>query len=149
MRRPLQGFTILELLIVIIITGILFAILVSNVRGEIVSNQIRAAASQIAPAFENLRSSSVKTSKSARFTLINGGKSYEIRANGIAVGDPVQTVTIPDGVQLTINGASSGTVTYNAPYGDIDAVGRTLSLSKSGGTSQTFYLVGVTGKVVR
>lgn len=149
MRSLIRGFTLLELLIVILMVGILFSVVIANIRGELISNQIRAAASQIAPALENLRSSAVKTSKDAKFTLINSGKSYEIRSNGTGVGDPVQTIAIPDGVQLTINSANSGSVTYTAPYGDIDASGRTLIMTKTGGTSQTIYLVGVTGKVVR
>lgn len=149
MSASTRGFTLLELLIVILMVGILFSVLIANIRGELISNQIRAAASQIAPALENLRTASIKTSKDASFTLINGGKIYEIRPNGAASGDPVQTINIPDDVQLTINSVSSGLVTYNAPYGDIDASGRKLVLKKAGGTDQTIYLVGVTGKVVR
>lgn len=149
MRLLIRGFTLLELLLVILIVGILFSLLIVNIRGELISNQIRSAASQIAPALENLRSSAVKTSKDAKFTLINSGKSYEIRSNGVSTGDPVQTVAIPDGVQLTINTVNSGFITYKAPYGDIDTTGRTLVLAKTGGTSQTIYLVGVTGKVIR
>ncbi|GAA4005939.1 type II secretion system protein [Deinococcus rubellus] len=149
MSKWAYGFTLIELLVVILVIGILFVVIIVNVQGELVSNQIRSAASQIALDLERVRSASLKTSKDSSFTLINGGKGYDLRVSGVQPGDVVTSIAIPDNVVLQIGGSTTGSFVYGAPYGDLSATNRTLTVSKSGGNTQTFYVVGVTGKVIR
>jgi len=149
MRRSESGFTLIELILVMATVAILFSVIIANVRAEAISNQIRSAASQIALDIERVRSAAVKTSKDTSFTLINQGQSYELRLAGVLAGSPVTVANIPDGVILKLGGLTTGTLGYSAPYGDSSATSRTLTVEKSGGTNQTFYIVGVTGKVIR
>ncbi|WP_225429990.1 hypothetical protein [Deinococcus detaillensis] len=113
------------------------------------SNQIRSATSQIALDLERVRGASIKTSKDSSFTLANNGGGYDLRVSGVQSTDPVTSIAIPDNVILQIGGSTVGSLTYGAPYGDLSATNRTLTVSKSGGKTQIFYVVGVTGKVIR
>ena len=150
MRSRDAGFTLIEVIIVTVVLGILFSVIIANVRGEVISNQIRTATSEVALNLERARSAAIRTSKDASLTLSTGGASYDLRTNGVAATDPLVTYAVPGGVILKINASTAAaTIKYNAPYGDLDAIGRTLTFSKSGGTDQTIYLVGVTGKVTR
>jgi prepilin-type N-terminal cleavage/methylation domain-containing protein len=151
--RRAQGYTLVEVILVISVIAILFSVIIVNVRDELMSNQVRSATSQIVRDIERIRSAAIKRSKDSRLTLISSGRGYELRPDGTQSGASVETFTVPDGVTLSfiLNNApvTTGSINYSAPYGDSTATSNTLAVSLSGGTTQTFYLVGVTGKVIR
>ena len=93
--------------------------IIVNVQGELISNQIRSAASQIALDLERVRSASLKTSEDLSFTLTNSGKGYALRTSGVQSSDPVTNIAIPNNVVLQIGGSTTGSLVYSAPYGDL------------------------------
>lgn len=142
MRRA--GFTMLEVLIVLVVLGIVFAIGFVNLRSWVQSNTLREGASQVGADLERLRSSAWRTNSDGRMIIGSGGSTYTLVLSGSST---VQT--LPSGVSLSAG--STTEVQYNAPYGELnDAVSNTLTLSMAGyGSSEKLYLVGVTGKVIR
>lgn len=141
--RMQKGFTIIEILIVLMLVGILVAISLEAVRGQVLGSALREADSQLVADLEQARSSAFKTSQDSVFTLAADGKSYTLKLAGQSI-----TKRLPNPVTMTISGTSTpNTFTYSAPYGTVSAVGATLNLSVPI-KSKTLYLLGVTGKVI-
>lgn len=142
MRRA--GFTLLEVLIVLAVLGIVFAIGFVNLRGWVLGNALREGASQVGADLERLRSNAWRHNTDGRMVIGSGGSTYILVLSGSST---VQT--LPGGVTLSADNA--GDIQYNAPYGELsEATPRTLTLSVAGlERDEKLYLVGVTGKVIR
>lgn len=147
-----SGFTLIELILVVAVIGIVSAVVISNVRGQLIGNDLRQANSQVIADLERMRSASLMTSRNSTMTIASDNHSYVLALNG---DEGNQMVTLPGNVNLVVTNSIGGSVvtgpiTYSAPYGTVGAPGTVFTLSVPGSTqSLQFYLLGVTGKVVQ
>ncbi|GAA0511117.1 prepilin-type N-terminal cleavage/methylation domain-containing protein [Deinococcus depolymerans] len=138
-----QGFTLIEILIVIAVLGIALAIAGNSLLGYLQSQQMQEGARQVAGDIERVRSGAMRYNKDATFEVISS-TSYRMTVNDVA-----ETVTLPYGLQVTSTPANVK-LTYSAPYSELSGAAATIVVKRSSGTTQkTLRTVGVTGKVVQ
>lgn len=168
-----SGFTFIELAVVIVVVIILAVAAISAGIRELQVSKLREANSQLLADIEELRSASVRTSRSTALELINptsGSENDGERANSYKMifdkNDPSKSIvrTLPTGVEIAMN-SGSGTKQgiskfgYTAPYGTITAIGIEATMRTQYGGSDWYdsranryhilnYLIGVTGKPV-
>lgn len=142
-HRPAQGFTLIEVLIVMAVLGIVLAIAGNSLLGYLQSQQMREAARQVAGDLERVRSGAMRYNRDATFEIISS-TTYKMTVNGAS-----QTVTLPSSTLLTSTPANAK-LTYSAPYSELSSAQATIVVKRVGSTKQTtLRTVGVTGKVVQ
>ncbi|MCD0164465.1 Tfp pilus assembly protein FimT/FimU [Deinococcus sp. 12RED42] len=142
-HRPAQGFTLIEVLIVMAVLGIVLAIAGNSLLGYLQSQQMREAARQVAGDLERVRSGAMRYNTEATFEIISA-TSYRMTVNGVA-----QTITLPASTQITSTPANA-TLTYSAPYSELTSAQASIVVKRTGSTKQTILrTVGVTGKVIQ
>lgn len=145
--RSENGFTLLELLIVISIIGIIAAVLFTNLMRSIRSAEVRDAANQVVADLRRARSQAQRGSDT--FTLIlpgaSGGKTYTV--SGVSKTIP-NTMTIS--CRSNCGSATTVAVNYSAPYGEMNDPGKIFAIrsSYSGVSGFDIKIFGVTGKIV-
>ncbi|UBV42653.1 prepilin-type N-terminal cleavage/methylation domain-containing protein [Deinococcus taeanensis] len=140
-RPALQGFTLLEALLVLSILGIMLGVGAYSMLAYLGSRQLQEGSAQLASDLERVRSGALRYNTSATFELLDA-RSYRLTINGAAV-----TAVLP--YNLTLQNAPL-TLTYSAPYSELSSAPVTLLL-RHPRTTRTAQLrtVGVTGKVVQ
>lgn len=148
MSRLSQGFTLLELLIIMAIIAVIAGVFGLGITRSIRSAELREAATQVATDFRRARSQAQRQSKDFILILPNatGGTTYRV---------DTENKTLPNGIRLSCTTSCSSTsvnVTYQAPYGELGsgATGNVFTLTSptSGITPYEIRIVGVTGKVI-
>jgi prepilin-type N-terminal cleavage/methylation domain-containing protein len=144
-----QGFTLLELLVVLSIIAILMGVFSSNLMRSIRTAELREAATQVATDLRRARSQAQRGSRDIVLVLPGsaGGTGYKV--------DTVQKV-FPNGVKVlcktTCGSGTTTNVTYQAPYGELGAGATgsvyTVRSPVSGISDLEIRIVGVTGKVI-
>lgn len=144
-----QGFTLIEVLLVVSVVGILLAVLFSASLRGLRMNQLREGAVQLATDLERARTVAQRDSRDSTVSLVSTsatapGVGYSLTLSGTTVN-----YTLPHGVRVArSNSSSPHTVTFNAPHGTLGANGVVWVVS-SPRMSDVLYVktVGVTGKV--
>lgn len=142
--RGREGFTLLELLIVIVVVGILVSLGFSSFINAQRNAQLQEATAQFATDLQRARSTAQRYNRSANLVLGQDGSSYTLTLDG------APTVRqLPHAAQIQrVKG--SGTVTYSAPYGEVDAADRHFVISTPRtDTTRSVRVIGVTGKVIQ
>ncbi|GGM17995.1 pilus assembly FimT family protein [Deinococcus aerophilus] len=144
-----QGFTLLEILVVLAIIGILMGIFSVNLIKSIRTAELREAATQVATDLRWARSQAQRGSTDIVLVLPGsaGNTTYKV--------DTV-TKTLPNNVRVicktTCGSGTTTNVTYQAPYGELGAGATgsvyTLRSPVSGINDLEIRIVGVTGKVI-
>lgn len=144
-----QGFTLLELLVVLGIIAILTGAFSLNLIRSIRTAELREVATQVATDFRRARSQAQRGSRDVVLVLPGtaGGTSYKV--------DTVQKV-LSKGVKVfcktTCGSGATTNVTYQAPYGELGAGATgsvyTVRSPVSGIADLEIRIVGVTGKVI-
>lgn len=145
--RSSNGFTLLELLVVISIISIIAAVLFVNLIRSIRAAELRDTANQIVADLRKARSKAQRGSDTYTLTFpgTSGGKTYT--ADGISK-------TIPSTMTLSCKSNCGSTptvnVNYSAPYGEVNDAGKIFNIksSFSGVSGFDIKVFGVTGKIV-
>lgn len=142
--RPTQGFTLIEVLLVIAVVGILLGIGWATYTRAIQSNQLTEQANRLARDLSGARSAAQRQSQNMRLILT---------ANGYSVG-PVGGTAAPsvleNGVTLSCTVNCNGELVYQAPFATLNgATGRVYQLRSPNASLPPVEVrvVGVTGKV--
>ncbi len=139
--RSVQGFTLLELLLVIAILGIIAGVLGWSLLGNLRAAQLRDAASQLGADLRAARSDTLKSGQSVTVTTTLNASTYTVQR-----GADTRTRTLPAGVQVSAQTAA--TVQYRAPSGVTDGSGVIWTLRHPASGRQTqIRVLGLTGKV--
>ncbi|MFC4638428.1 pilus assembly FimT family protein [Deinococcus hohokamensis] len=138
MSRQQEGFTLLEILVVLAILGIVFGLVLSSMLGFIRSNQLRDAATQVQGDLEQARSSTLRYNRPAQFR-VTSASTYELLINGQR-----SSRTVPNAVTLA---PLNTTVDYTAPYSVMSSASQSIVLTL-GSKTRRVRTVGVTGKAV-
>ena len=138
-----EGFTLLELLLVLAIIGILAALGFSNFMSAQREAQLQEATAQFATDLQRARSTAQRYNQNASVRLGNIPSTYTLSVNGV---DTVRQ--LPHGARVVAEG-SVAVVSYTAPYGEINATSRRFVISSTR-TPDVRYIkvIGVTGKVL-
>lgn len=153
-RPAAQGFTLLEVLVVLGVLGILLAVGVPSFLGAMQRQRVAHAAQQLAQDIEAARAEVKRTGTCAAVSVEAGtATSYRIdRYSGSTCsGTPsTRTFTLPAGTQLTVRSVSTG-AQFLPPYG-VNASGLPLDLdltptSTTRGLRQ-LRITGVLGTVI-
>ncbi|ALW88272.1 GspH/FimT family pseudopilin [Deinococcus actinosclerus] len=137
-----QGFTLLELLLVIAILGVIAGVLGWSLLGSLRASQLRDAAAQLSADLRAARSTALKSGQNVTVTTTLNAGSYTVQR-----GADTRTLTLPNSVQVSAQTAAA--VQYRAPSGTTDGAGViwTLRHPASGQLTQV-KIVGLTGKVI-
>lgn len=151
MSRNTSGFTIIELLVVILIIGILSVIFFESFTLGLRRAELNEAASQIASDFKKARSISQKQSIDIKVSW--PGSNFTTYT--ITQGTTVSRYNVPNGVTVSCSSdCGSNSFTYNAPYGELEGItsGPIFTLSSPSTSlnnpATEVRIVGVTGKVI-
>ena len=140
-----QGFTLLELLLVLVVVGILAALGFSTFIGAQRNAQLQEAVTQFATDLQRARSAAQRDNQNAGVALLTEDpSSYTLTIDG-----KTTVRKMPHGTQVQMVGQRGDSVTYRAPYGEI-GIGDTSFAVSSARVDKVrrVRVIGVTGKVV-
>ncbi|AZI42338.1 prepilin-type N-terminal cleavage/methylation domain-containing protein [Deinococcus psychrotolerans] len=146
MREKESGFTLLELLIVMVIIGILATILFFNFTAQFQKTRLRNAVTMLSSDLERARSASWRSGQNTKIQLLGNGSGYTYQQ-----GVSTSTVVFPDGVTASLAPASlANSISYTAPFADTGAISGTFTLrGVNPSYTDAIRIIGVTGKVIR
>jgi general secretion pathway protein H len=98
-RRPVGGFSLLELMVVMVLVGLLFAVVGVSVTRSVAAAELRNAAREITAGLRHTRGQAIIQRQQQVFTVDADQRTWTA-----AGGDPVQ---LPDGLDITLNTARS------------------------------------------
>ena len=141
--RRTAGFTLIEMLIVLAILAVIFLMGTFLFFGLNRRTTVRQGLSEIAATLNRARSESQRYNTNVTFTLT--GSNYTLTRGGVT-----RTYTFPTAVATTAVSGSPTTVTYLAPYGEVQQTGTAFRVRSTTNTavSGVVGVVGLTGKVV-
>ncbi|WP_161881985.1 prepilin-type N-terminal cleavage/methylation domain-containing protein [Deinococcus alpinitundrae] len=146
MNKKQYGFTLLEILIVMVIIGILATILFFNFNAQLQKTRLRNAVTILSSDLERARSVSWRSGQNTKVQLLSNRTGYTYQQGGSS-----STVIFPDGVTASLSPTSlANAISYSAPFADTGAISGTFTLEAANPSyTSTIRVIGVTGKVIR
>lgn len=146
-----RGFTLVELLVVLTVTGILAAAFaMTSLRGSRVQ-QLQEGAGQLVADLERARSLAQRNSQNNTVALTATSTASPSGGYSVTLSGTTQAYTLANGVRAApYLGTTPNTVTFTAPYGELGNTTGVVWEVSSPLISDRLYvkLVGVTGKVI-
>lgn len=132
-----QGFTMIEMIIVLAVLGILLAIATPNYQRWRANVQVQQMAQQLAQDISKQSSEARRTNTSKALTVASN--QYSLNGN---------TITMPSKISLTPDASTA--LTFAPPYGSSSSPLRTFTLTWKSDTTieRKVRVVGVMGKVI-
>jgi len=146
-KHARSGFTLLEILVVLVILGILSGVMAFSLLGNLRRSEVRNAAAQVMADLRLARMNAQKTGLVSPVTITNGTGNYTAQTSAGAV----QIRTLENGVTLWATTSTNGfQVTYRPPFGTLDTIGLVWEVRSHATQVPPLYIkvVGVTGKVI-
>jgi len=137
-----RGFSLFELLIVLVVLGIAMGIGYASLRPMMLKSRLRQASAEVAASLQRARSLAQKANLNARWEIVDSD-TYRLKL-GTRV---IEQHDLPDGVTFT-SPTPGNYFIYHAPYGERQPTAAKIVLSSHGEQAE-IRLVGITGKVVR
>lgn len=100
MNRPNRGFTIMELLIVLVIAAAAFSLILPNFSNTLANAELKGAAREVASALRHARNQAIARGREATFWLDVGYHYYR-------VDDRAKNFSLPNKIDLTLFTAES------------------------------------------
>ena len=138
-----KGFTILELILVLVVAAIAMAVAVPNLQPAMVNAQLRAATQDVASALRHTRGQALSLGREAAFVLNVNRHFYRVSGRG-------KPYALPDSVKLSLftadylQGEGQGSIVF---YPDGSATGGRVTL-KGAGKTRVVDVNWLTGSVV-
>ena len=103
-----KGFSLIELLVVVILIGIICAVAGLNLVNYTINKNLRSAARDVASDFAICKERAISESTTYRITFVNGGNSYTIQNVGNPPGPVVPKRLSEFGKDIVIQNADFG-----------------------------------------
>jgi prepilin-type N-terminal cleavage/methylation domain-containing protein len=147
-NRRTQGFSLIELLVVMAIVGILSAVLFVSSARSVRQQQLREAGTQLLADVNRARTQATQSSTATSVTLTSTAASSP-KATYVTVWSPGGSVTqtLPNNVVVAPVATYTNTITYTAPYAESSVPsGVVWVLRNALGETLHIKLLGTTGK---
>lgn len=131
MARSARGFTLIELMIVVVIAAILMAVAVPSFVDQLARRRLEGAVNELSADLQYARTEAISKNKQVQLVSAANGASYTINYVVAPVTPALKTVTLSNGVTVS----ASISVIYDALRGMVvSANDLTLSSSQTSGS---------------
>lgn len=115
MRRRFQGFTLIEILMVLAVVGVLAALGINSFIRELQKRSFQESVNSLLYQVEEARAASVKNSTDQTVVFAVSGNKVTLTHNGQTVQAENLTMCVPSGNSC----ANTAQVTFRAPHGEM------------------------------
>ena len=138
-RHTNQGFTLIEITIIVVIIGILSAVAAPSFLGMLNRNKVNNALSELRGALQEAQREAIRKSKSCTVTVTSGANP-NVTSPCLVTGD--RTLT---GISIRHNGTTMGTITFNfkgqTTTGGSDTQAIVISLANDTSTQERCLMI--------
>ena len=141
MRKPESGFTLIELMIVLVIVAIFAAIALPNLSNNIIRGDLTQAQANISQALRSAKNEARGRNTRISVAFVNGTSSLTLTSTD---GGLAKTILLPNTVTIT---SASATYTFS-PIGIVDLIGTiTITSSRDAAQNRSVAIANLLGQI--